>query len=119
MNKRSVIDGEDDEDVPIELSTLIVTEIEKENLPTGYKSLGNGIVYDEAWDETVELLIIDEAEDGQLGKSNVEESEIEERVGWKKVNWKVVKWEKVRTQRVIQKKMGLRRVITLKTVTRC
>ena len=43
--------------------------------------------YDEAWDETAELPIIDEvegaikrceAEDGQLGKRDVEESEIEE-----------------------------------------
>ena len=82
-----MIDGEDDEDVPMELSTLIVTEIEKGNLPTGYKSLGNWIVYDEAWDETAELLIIDEveremksheAEDGQLGESDVEENEIDE-----------------------------------------
>lgn len=37
-----MVDGEDDEDVPMELSTLIVTEVEKRNLPTGYKSLVMG-----------------------------------------------------------------------------
>lgn len=82
-----MVDGEDDEDFPMKLSTLIATEGEKGNLPTGYKSLGNGIVYDEAWDETAKLLNIDEvegaiksreAEDGRLGKSDVKESEIEE-----------------------------------------
>lgn len=57
-----MVDGEDDEDFPMELSTLIVTEVEKGSLPTGYKSLGNGIVYDEAWDETAKLLNIDEVE---------------------------------------------------------
>lgn len=57
-----MVDGEDDEDFPMELSKLIVTEVEKGSLPTGYKSLGNGIVYDEAWDETAKLLNIDEVE---------------------------------------------------------
>lgn len=31
--------------------TLIVTEVDKLDLPTGYKTVGDGIVYDEAWDE--------------------------------------------------------------------
>jgi len=68
-----MVDEEDDEDVPMELSTLIVTEVEKGSLPTGYKFLGNGIVYDEAWDETAELLNIDEAE-GAIKSREAEET---------------------------------------------
>ena len=37
------------------------------DLPTGYKSIGDGIVYNEEWDETAEVK-----------KSEGEESEIEE-----------------------------------------
>lgn len=38
------IDGEDNEDVPLELSTLlIVTEVGGRNLPTGYKAV-RGII---------------------------------------------------------------------------
>ena len=93
-----MFNGEDDEDVSIELSTLIMTGVDKGSLPTSYKFLGNGIVYDKAWDETAELFVIDEvkgalkekigsnadkiksseAGDGQLGKSDVEKSEREE-----------------------------------------
>ncbi len=54
------VDGRNDEDVPMELSTLIVTGVDDRSLPTGYKSVGEKIVYDEALDETVELLISNE-----------------------------------------------------------
>lgn len=39
---------------------LIVTGVNDGGAPTGYKSVGDGIVYDEAWDETAELLNSDE-----------------------------------------------------------
>ncbi len=43
------IEGEDNQDVPLELSTLlIVTEVGGRNLPTGYKAVRDEIVYDEA-----------------------------------------------------------------------
>ena len=35
---------EDDKDVPLELSKLVMAEVDKEDLPTGYKSVGDGIV---------------------------------------------------------------------------
>ena len=44
------MDGEDDEDVPVELSTLIVTGVDGGDLPTGHKTVGDGIVNDEAWE---------------------------------------------------------------------
>lgn len=37
-------DGENDEDIPVELSILAVTRVEKLDLPTGYKSVGDGTV---------------------------------------------------------------------------
>ena len=40
--------------------TLIVTGEDNGGLPTGYKSVGDGIVHDEEWNETAELLISDE-----------------------------------------------------------
>ena len=36
------------------------------SLPTGYKSVGDGIVYDEAWDKTAELLISDEVKESEV-----------------------------------------------------
>lgn len=36
---------DDDEDVPLELSTIVVTEEDKEDLPSRYSSMGDGIVY--------------------------------------------------------------------------
>ncbi len=56
-NNEEAVDGRDDEDVPIELSTLIVTGVDDMGLLTGYKSVKNGMIYDEAWDETAELPI--------------------------------------------------------------
>lgn len=35
-------DGGDAEDVPMEISTLIVTGVDDGSLPTGYKSVGDG-----------------------------------------------------------------------------
>ena len=55
----------------MEISTLILTGVDHGGLPTGYKSVGDGIVYDQAWDETAELLISDE-----VRKSEVEQSGI-------------------------------------------
>lgn len=54
-----IIDGEDNEDTPIELSTLVVVRAEDVILPTGYKTVGDGLAYDEAWDKEAELLISD------------------------------------------------------------
>ena len=55
----------------MELSTLIVTGVDDGSLPTGYKSVGDGIVYDEAWDETAELLISDEVKESEVEKSGI------------------------------------------------
>ena len=52
--KEEAFDGEDDEDVPVELSTLVVTGVDETVLPRGYKSKGHEILYDEVWDETAE-----------------------------------------------------------------
>lgn len=38
------------------LHYLVVTEVDESILPTGYKIMGDGIVYDEVWDETAEVL---------------------------------------------------------------
>ena len=35
-DKEEAVDGEDDEDVPIELSTFFVTGVDKADSPTGY-----------------------------------------------------------------------------------
>ena len=43
---------EDDKNVPAELSTLIVTGVDGVDLPNDHKDIGDGIVHDEAWDET-------------------------------------------------------------------
>ena len=44
-----------------------MTKVDKVDFPTGHKSVGDGIVYNEEWDETAEVK-----------KSEKEESEIEE-----------------------------------------
>lgn len=49
------LEDDDDEDVPIQLSTLVVTRVNKVDLPTGYKSVGDGTVYNEVWDKTAEV----------------------------------------------------------------
>ena len=44
VDDKKMIDREDDEDVPMKLSMLIVTEAKKKNLLTGYKSLSRRII---------------------------------------------------------------------------
>lgn len=72
---------EDGEDVPLKLSTLVVAEVEKENLLTEYKSVGDGIVYNEEWDGTAEVKK-SEREDGveerEIFTGEVDTSEVEE-----------------------------------------
>ena len=41
------------------------------SLPTDYKSIGDGIVYDEVWDETAELLISNEVNKSEEEKSGI------------------------------------------------
>lgn len=55
-----------------------MTEIKKENLSIGYKILSDGIIYSKVWNEITELLIINEVENVQLRKSNMEKNEIEQ-----------------------------------------
>ena len=62
------------EDVPVELSILVATEVDKVNLPTGYKSVGDGIVYNEEWDETAEVKK-SEREQSDIKEGGVEEIE--------------------------------------------
>ena len=54
-----------------ELSTLVATKVDKVDLPTGYKSVGDGLVYNEEWDEMAEV-------------KKIEKEESEKRVGLKK-----------------------------------
>lgn len=72
---------EDGEDVPLKLSTLVVAKVEKENLLTEYKSVGDGIVYNEEWDGTAEVKK-SEREDGveerEICTGEVDTSEVEE-----------------------------------------
>lgn len=42
------------QDVPLELSRLFMTEVDKEGLPPGYKFVGDGAVQNE-WDATAEV----------------------------------------------------------------
>ncbi len=70
-DNEETVDAEDDEDVPMKLSTLIVTGVDDGSLPTGYKSVRDRIGYDEAWDETGELLISDEVRKSKLEKSGI------------------------------------------------
>ena len=70
-DNEEAVDGKDDEDVSMELSTLIVTRVDDGGLSTGYKSVGDGIVYDESWDVTAELLISDEVKKSEVKKSGI------------------------------------------------
>lgn len=49
-----------------------MTRVDKIDLPTGHKSVGDGIVYNEVWDKTAEV------EGGKVEESEVEEGGIEE-----------------------------------------
>ena len=60
----------------MKLSTLIVTGVDDGGLSTGYKSVRDRIGYDEAWDETGELLISDEVRKSKLEKSGIGEGKI-------------------------------------------
>lgn len=59
-----MINREDNKNVLIKLFILIVIKIKKKDLPISYNSLGKRIIYDKAWDEMAELLIINKAENG-------------------------------------------------------
>ncbi len=50
---------------------MIVTGVDGGDLPTGHKTVGDGIVYDEAWDETAELLVSNEVNEGEVEKSGI------------------------------------------------
>ena len=45
-------------------------------MPTGYKSTGDGIVYNEEWDETAEVKK-SEREESEIEEGGVEESEMD------------------------------------------
>ena len=47
------------------------------DLPTGYKSVGDGIVYNEEWDETAEVKKSNR-EESKIGEGEVDQSEVEE-----------------------------------------
>lgn len=60
-----------DEDVWVELSALIVIGLDDGGFPTGFKPVGDGLVYDEAWDGTAELLFSDEAKESKVERSGI------------------------------------------------
>ena len=70
------VDGEGHEDVPVELSTLVVTGVNKADPPTGYKSAGDEIVYNEVWDRTAEVEE-SEVEESKVIEGEVGDSEVE------------------------------------------
>ena len=70
-NNEEAVDGGNDEDVPVEFSMLIVIGVNYRGLLTDQKSVGDRLVYDEAWDETAELLIIDEVKECKVGKNEI------------------------------------------------
>ena len=94
-NEKSVDSG-DNKAILIELSMMIVRGIDDRGLLTGYRSVGDEIVNDEAWNETTELLNGDnvrnidvensgicdgkikssEIGEGQVQGSQIEESEV-------------------------------------------
>ncbi len=51
-------------------------EVDKEDLPIGYKSIRDGIEYNEEWDETAEMKS-SEGEASEIEKGGVEEYEID------------------------------------------
>lgn len=54
----------------MELSTFIVTGADDGSLPTGYKSVGDVIVNDGAWDRTAEFLIYVEVKKDSYWRAN-------------------------------------------------
>ena len=50
---------------------MIVTGVDGGDLPTGHKPVGDGIVYDEAWDETAELIVSNEVKEDEVEKSEI------------------------------------------------
>ncbi len=56
--------------------------------------MGDGIVYDEEWDETAELLISDEIKESEVDKSGI--GGVRKAVRWERVRCKGVRWERVR-----------------------
>ncbi len=58
---------------------LIITGVDDGCLPTDYKSVGDGIVYYQAWDETAELLISDEAWKRMVEMSGINRGKIKSR----------------------------------------
>ena len=52
-------------DVPIKMFTSVVVGAEDVILPTGYKTMGDSLAYDETWDEEAGLLISDLNSDGE------------------------------------------------------
>ncbi len=66
------------------------------NIPTGHKAFGNGIVDDEAWDETAEFIVSNEAKKGEVEESEIRGVRVSggevrgDKVG-RRVKWKIVK----------------------------
>ena len=53
-----------------------MTRVDKGDLPTGYKAVGDGIVYNKVWDETAEAKG-GEVEENEVEKGGIEESDID------------------------------------------
>lgn len=48
-----------------------MTRVDKGDMPTGYNSLGNKIIFDNVWDETAKLLIIDDIKESSKEKIEI------------------------------------------------
>ena len=59
----------------VQLNYLVATEVDKVDLPTRYKSVGDGIVYNEECDETAEVKK-SEREEREIEEGGVEKIEI-------------------------------------------
>lgn len=73
-----------------QLNYLVATEVDKVDLPTRYKSVGDGIVYNEECDETAEVKKSEreerEIEEGgvekiEINMGEMDQSEVHRRVG--------------------------------------
>lgn len=70
-DNEKAVDGKDDEDGLVELSTLVATKSRQLDLPTKYKFIGDGIVNNERWDKTIEV------KKSEREKSNIKESRLD------------------------------------------
>ncbi len=74
-DKKNGNDDKSDKNVPVELSTLVATEVVKMDLLTGYKFVKNEMVYNEEWKKLAKVNKC-KKEKSKIEKKFVETSEM-------------------------------------------